>query len=205
MCLVPCYTELFPYSLVGISDSKEANKNNYKWSPIMIMVLKIKIWWDEKEKVGLPTSEWEIHEDLPGGVAFKLWPESRAGVGERSCRHKEEHMWRRWLRKELEASQNRSRLSLGMLSRWWQKAEAEMQMETCKCSVKHLLVSPLLTSHWIKQVTWLDAERVGGHQRSWQSTWLKEGVRYLSHRCDRSTTPALFFFCFLVKEESSSH
>ena len=74
-----------------------------------------------------------------------------------------------------------------------------------KCSVKHLLVSPLLTSHWIKQVTWLDAERVGGHQRSWQSAWLKEGVRYSSHRCDRSTTPALFFFGFLVKEESSSH
>ena len=89
---MPCYTELVPYSLVGISDSKEANKNNYKLLPIMIMVLKIKIRCYEEEKVGLPTSEWEIHEDLPGGVAFQLCPECRAGVGERSCRQKEERM-----------------------------------------------------------------------------------------------------------------
>lgn len=33
-----------------------------------------------------------------------------------------------------------------------------MQVETCKYSFKHLLVSYLQKSHWIKQVTLLDAE-----------------------------------------------
>ena len=72
-------------------------------------------------------------------------------------------------------------------------------METCKCSFKHLLISHLLTSHWIKQVTWLDAERVGGHQRLWQSSWLQEGMRNWNNWCDHSTTPTVFFFCFLGK------
>ena len=93
----------------------------------------------QEEKVGLSTLEWEIREGFPGGVALKLCPEWRTGVGESSCGQKGEHTWRWWVRKELEASQNPSRL--GTLSQWWQKAGAEMQMETqvlCQASVSHL-------------------------------------------------------------------
>ena len=80
--------------------------------------------------------------------------------------------------------------SLGTLSRGWQKAGEEMQVETRRCSAKHPL-APLLTSHWIKQVPWLGADKVGGHQRPWQSVWLPQGARNSSHAIPPTDGPTL--------------
>lgn len=99
--------------------------------------------------------------------------------------------------------------SLGTLSRWWQKAGAEMQMETRRCSVKR----PLVTSTNIP----LDkASHMAGCRHSGRSSEAtakcvtigkSQEVKPFnsSHGWAHCTTPAFFFFCFLVKEESSSH
>ena len=139
---------------------------------------------------------------------FKLSPEGRVGASLR--RSGRETTWAegrayvKVLSQEGAGSITKAkRARLGMLSQWWQKARAEMQMATCK-SVKHLLLLLLLTSHWIKQDTrWMQREQevIRGHGtvHAYRKEWGIQAMDVITllHLCFFFLS--FFFFLLLSK------